>query len=585
MLQRSVSLLLFVIFFLTITNAQTNPDPETIFSTGYDYYYNSGGRKIFDLHDLDGTGSKDPIGTGTLLFTETGTKKVVFAYNAFAISNYFSAFDSAMGEFNWGSIQYCEGGPLNENALIMAHHNGTTWHSIIDLIYFEPVQPFPQATFGGIYPQFVYLQDGRIIATTNDYNIYVSTDQGATWSVDRAIGEGDTSVDLSSAQGPDEVSIIKSKNNQTIAMFGTWQDAIVMGDTATVFYLYYSTDSGVTWNGKVIGKGDEYEQVTNRNYAPYFTLHKSGIVSEEGVIHIVCNGIGKGIFSGGTDTVNVYPLLYWNSSAEEWISISDEVMEGPDDGFGNNLIDYAPANSLGQSYPHIAITDNGVGLAVIWTGPEYITAPGFGAINIYQGDGGPNSRAVFYTDIYFTTSNGSGTNWGAGANGLCDGALEYRSETFPTILLKGLTHASSDFETTLIPYIFYSDSIPGSFIMGENGFMADSKWLLDYLAIIGDIWPSGVQEYSYPDVYFLYHNYPNPFNPTTKINYQISEISFVTLKVFDVLGKEVATLVNEEKTAGSYEVDFNAEGLTSGIYFYTLSAGSFNETKKMIILR
>ena len=85
----------------------------------------------------------------------------------------------------------------------------------------------------------------------------------------------------------------------------------------------------------------------------------------------------------------------------------------------------------------------------------------------------------------------------------------------------------------------------------------------------------------------LYHNYPNPFNPSTKIKYQITNLSFVSLKVFDVLGKEVATLVNEEKPAGRYEVEFstNKLQLTSGIYFYTLSAGSFNETKKMILLR
>jgi len=100
------------------------------------------------------------------------------------------------------------------------------------------------------------------------------------------------------------------------------------------------------------------------------------------------------------------------------------------------------------------------------------------------------------------------------------------------------------------------------------------------------------------DNYALYQNYPNPFNPTTKINYQIPEISFVTLKVYDVLGNEIATLVNEEKPAGSYEVEFNSRGLIyqtlpSGIYFYRLQAGSpsagsgqsFVETKKMVLIR
>ncbi|MDH3268939.1 MAG: YCF48-related protein [Ignavibacteria bacterium] len=85
--------------------------------------------------------------------------------------------------------------------------------------------------------------------------------------------------------------------------------------------------------------------------------------------------------------------------------------------------------------------------------------------------------------------------------------------------------------------------------------------------------------------FVLHQNYPNPFNPSTNIRYQISERSFITLKVYDVLGNEVATLVNEEKSVGEYEVEFNGNGLTSGVYFYQLKTVKFIETKKMILLR
>ena len=87
------------------------------------------------------------------------------------------------------------------------------------------------------------------------------------------------------------------------------------------------------------------------------------------------------------------------------------------------------------------------------------------------------------------------------------------------------------------------------------------------------------------DEYALEQNYPNPFNPATTISFSIPNSEFVTLKIFDVLGKEVANLVNEEKPAGIFEVEFNASGLSSGIYFYILNAGNFVETKKMIILK
>jgi photosystem II stability/assembly factor-like uncharacterized protein len=83
----------------------------------------------------------------------------------------------------------------------------------------------------------------------------------------------------------------------------------------------------------------------------------------------------------------------------------------------------------------------------------------------------------------------------------------------------------------------------------------------------------------------LEQNYPNPFNPTTNIEYQIPEQSFVTLKIYDVLGNEIAALVSDEKPIGSYEVEFKATGLPSGIYFYRLITGNFIQTKKMVLLK
>jgi len=92
-------------------------------------------------------------------------------------------------------------------------------------------------------------------------------------------------------------------------------------------------------------------------------------------------------------------------------------------------------------------------------------------------------------------------------------------------------------------------------------------------------------EIDQPKTFQLFQNYPNPFNPATKIKYQIPELRFVTLKVYDVLGSEIITLVNEEKAAARYEVEFNAFNLPSGIYFYRLQAGSFSQAKKLILIK
>jgi hypothetical protein len=89
-----------------------------------------------------------------------------------------------------------------------------------------------------------------------------------------------------------------------------------------------------------------------------------------------------------------------------------------------------------------------------------------------------------------------------------------------------------------------------------------------------------------PASYQLMQNYPNPFNPVTTISYQIPQYEFVTLKIFDLLGKEIATLVNEYKPAGNYTTLFKLDpSLASGMYFYQLTAGSFVDTKKLIILK
>ena len=84
-------------------------------------------------------------------------------------------------------------------------------------------------------------------------------------------------------------------------------------------------------------------------------------------------------------------------------------------------------------------------------------------------------------------------------------------------------------------------------------------------------------------IYNLSQNYPNPFNPSTKINYNVGEPGLVQLKVYNVLGVEVATLVNAQQNSGNYTADFNAAKLSSGVYFYSLSVNNFTQTRKMIL--
>jgi hypothetical protein len=88
-----------------------------------------------------------------------------------------------------------------------------------------------------------------------------------------------------------------------------------------------------------------------------------------------------------------------------------------------------------------------------------------------------------------------------------------------------------------------------------------------------------------PEIYSLSQNYPNPFNPVTRINYSIPKQGLVTIKIYDALGREVQTLINDMKTPGNYIVDFDGTNLSSGVYFYKLASNDFVSIKKMILLK
>ena len=88
-----------------------------------------------------------------------------------------------------------------------------------------------------------------------------------------------------------------------------------------------------------------------------------------------------------------------------------------------------------------------------------------------------------------------------------------------------------------------------------------------------------------PTKYVLYQNYPNPFNPTTKIQFAVPKTSTVRLNVYNILGQQVAELVNQELSQGVYSINFDATKLNNGIYFYVLQTGDFSQTKKMILLK
>lgn len=195
-------------------------------------------------------------------------------------------------------------------------------------------------------------------------------------------------------------------------------------------------------------------------------------------------------------------------------------------------------------------------------------AAGGNGLILFTSDGGENWQTQFnpdpqhrrIKDIFFTDLlNG----WAVGVNGVIlktnDGGANWSIE-------------GDGISTNNYLRVLFTD-LNNGYIVGE------SKAFLKYTEV------TSVEDKFILNGFSLGQNYPNPFNPSTTISWQSPVGSHQSIKVYDVLGNEIASLVDEYRPAGSYEVDFNASGLPSGIYFYKLHAGSLIETKKMILLQ
>jgi len=174
---------------------------------------------------------------------------------------------------------------------------------------------------------------------------------------------------------------------------------------------------------------------------------------------------------------------------------------------------------------------------------------------------------------------------------LCDCFVEYIIDNFNLFEHRSCSWAITDYEipphdslrwTYLPPYPVNRDTLTVGkhAVIGEIVHeLSDTLWIT--VSSVSAVEGRG----NGPQSYVLEDNYPDPFNPSTRINYQLPVNSYVTLKIYDVLGREVATLVNKPEIAGTYSVVFDAADLPSGLYFDRFQAGTFSETKKLLLLK
>ena len=406
------------------------------------------------------------------------------------------------------------------NGLYKTTDGGANWFPIINGV--GTIKSFLALAMSPADPNIIYAGTSFDPGTsTGPSAIYKTTDAGANWVL--------SSTGLPT--DPTEINPVRTLNvsaaNPNVVIAGLFVN------TATLLGGFYkSTDAGANWvqknNGLPVIQAKLFRSATIR---PGFD-----------------NQYYLGLdYSGGTD------IGVWATT----------------DG-GDNWFDFNGGTML-NTYTIRALVFNPTGNHTLFAGRGSATA-NLGGVYEYTFSFVPVELVSFSAEVFGGNVN---LSW-ITATELNNQGFQIERRNAESVEWTEIGFVHGNGSSTEIRYYSYTDnSVP----VGKYFYRLKQ---MDF---------SGSYEYSYEtevtilqvDDFVLNQNYPNPFNPSTRISFTLPNNSFVTLKVFDVLGNEVETLINGDISAGSYEIEFIGKNLTSGVYFYNLTAGNFSKTMKMIL--
>lgn len=347
---------------------------------------------------------------------------------------------------------------------------------------------------------------------------------------------------------------LSSSKNLRCITFSTLNTGFMVGDSGATFM---STNNGINWNDISF----QTESLNNIFFVNDSVGYTGGIK-----LYKTING-GTNWNEIGSSTISYTRTINFIDELTGWIAggvigTINEALVKTTNG-GESWSRQSPGGGVPSLIRSVFFIDSLNG----WVGSPY--SNGFiptvyrstnGGINWTETATGGVSNAIFFTSI--------NQGWCVGESG----HIFHTSNA-------GLSWSNQvPFNQTQINYsVYFTDSLTG-WCVGDSGrILKTTTGGLTYIGNLGT---------EIPDEYFLSQNYPNPFNPTTVINYELRAVSFASLKIYDVLGNEVATLVNEKKSAGTYEVEFDGSHISSGIYFYRLEVdGDIIDTKRMVLLK
>ncbi|MDI6804607.1 MAG: YCF48-related protein [Bacteroidota bacterium] len=392
------------------------------------------------------------------------------------------------------------------------------------------------------------------ISVSNSSKLLSTTNSGSVWSVqtmstiDTVWSFSDPAVNL---------SFIDTSTGWVLKSFGT-----DFGDTRGAV-VYKTIDGGNNWTRKVLSQ-------SNGDFGFYIQF----VDATTGWLAVANLGTVSGSLYKTTDGgTNWNPISSGSFILPYFINAND--------GFAINV-----GPDIPPPYVILQTSDGGVN----WT-TQYVDTTQ-GALNALHFTDVNNGWVVGSKGKIFKTSNG-GTNWHRISHPSMNTnpnskALHFISSTIGWIGTDDGMGSRKVIHTTDAGNSWSIQNVPVTSSIFSISFADISNgWLVSDYGVIAK-YSTGVgvkNNYNNPNQFYLNQNYPNPFNPSTVIKWQSPVSGHQTLKVYDLLGNEVVALLNEYKTAGSYEVEFNASNLTSGVYFYRLTAGTFTETKKLVLLR
>jgi len=366
---------------------------------------------------------------------------------------------------------------------------------------------------------------------------------------------------------------------------------IVKGLTDTSVLCFASNEVGANIFAGTNGQGVKRSD----NYGATWTTYNNGLTTEDGktvrAIVTTPNGLGGINVFAGTDE----GVFFSSNYGESWINkdlIYVNALAISDYGIGGARL---YASSIGNGI--FTSSDNGASWTKISNGVPYGT---IWPIALSINESGDTTLFASCPLDYIYRSTNNGANWTLidNNNGLKNSLVQAFAicPDAPENIFAGTggggvflstdngtnwTEVNTNLTSTNVrSLIITSDGAGGKYLFA--GTINGGIWRRPLADMITSV---QVSKKDIPKTFKLFQNYPNPFNPRTTIHFLLPSKSHVTLRVYDILGQELETLINEEREAGMYILQYDGLNLTSGIYFYRLQAGSYSETKKLILLK